>query len=597
MTTTSKIQAKAEMPFLRSTPQPAQDQDRPPSEPVPAAIKGQSIDWVFNLVQRIRQSLDLGEVLQATVSEVRALLQVERVFLFEFQADWSGIVIVEDCHPDVISLQGRRVYDESFAEKWVNAYSQGRVQAVADIYQAGLTPCHVELLEKLGVRANLLVPLQVNERLWGLLVAQHSTGPRPWQVEEVRVMQQLAIHVGIAIEQSERHQQVLAKLASHQQTEARLLQQAQQFHDRRMASIGTLASGLAQDLSDVLTPIVVAAEMLKHPCLKLEQQQEWLNRITLSVRRGVSLMDQVLTFAQGSTGQTGPLQLAYLLGELVQILQESQPQPLQFTSQLRQSLLWPIEGDAAQVHQAFWNLCLNACEAMPQGGHFQITAQNCWFRGSADYPQRTPGAYIRVTISDTGTGMTPEVCDRGCEPFFTTRAQQGHSGLGLSTALGLIQGYGGWLTLKSQPDAGTTVEVYLPARLTEVNRPAVPPEFPEGQENPVLIGLPEGEERSLLQAILESYHYQVFLAEDGTDAIALYIQYQAELKAVILALTLPKLNGLSLLRRMGQIAPRVPLLAAGDPGVDASIPATVHRLPSTATTPLLEALAQALQSS
>lgn len=581
--------------------EPAQDLNLQVKDQVPTALDSQVIDWVFDLVQRIRQSLDLDVVLQTTVAEVRQLLQLDRVFLFEFQPDWGGVVVVEDCHPDCLSLQGQRVYDECFAEKWVSAYSQGRVQAVGDIYQAGLTPCHIELLERLGVRANLVVPLQVNGQLWGLLVAQHCTAPRPWQVDEVRVMQQLTTHVGMAIEQSERHRQVLAELALYQQTEDRLQQQAKQFHDRRMESISTLAGGIAQDLSNVLIPIILAAEMLKQPTLSFKQRQQWLNRITLSAHRGVSLVDQVLAFAQESTGQTGQLQLAYLLGELVQTLQESQPTSVRITSQLRQPSLWPVQGDATQLQQVFWNLCINAYEAMPQGGRLHLVAQNCWWRGSAEYPHRLPGAYVRVTVSDTGTGMTPEVCDRSCEPFFTTRAQQGHTGLGLSTALGLIQGHGGWLTLQSRPDQdilnrGTIAEVYLPAHLSKMTRPQAPPELPEGQTAPVLIGPLEGEVQSLLQAILESYHYQVLLAEDSTDALALYIQHQANLKAVILAPILPTQNGSSLLRRMHQISPQVPLLAVGDPAASGSVPTTVQ-ITSASITPLLNTLTGVLQSS
>lgn len=568
----------------------------PPVGRAPTALDGQAIDWVFDLIQRIRQSLDLDVVLQTTVSEVRQLLQLERVFLFEFQADWGGGVIVEDCHSDGLSLQGRQICDKYFADKWISAYRQGKIQAVGDIYQAGLPPDHIELLEKLGVRANLVIPLQVKGQLWGLLVAQHCTTPRPWQADEVRMMQQLATQVGTAIEQSERHQEVLAELAIHRQTEDRLQQQAKQFHDRRMESIGTLAGGIAQDLSNVLIPIILAAEMLKQPTLSFKQRQQWLNRITLSAHRGVSLVDQVLAFAQETTGQVGQLQLAYLLGELVQTLQESQPTALRITSQLRQPYLWPVQGDATQLHQVFWNLCLNACEAMPQGGQLHVVAQNCWWRGSAEYPHRLPGAYVRVTVSDTGTGMTPEVCDRSCEPFFTTRAQRGHTGLGLSTARGLIQGHGGWLTLQSRPNQGTVIEVYLPAHLSHITRPQTPLELPESQEAPVLVGLPEGEMRSLLQAILESYHYQVLLAEDSTDAIALYIQHQANLKAVVLAPILPTLNGLSLLRRMHQISPQVPLLAVGDPAAIDPVPTAVQ-LTSASITPLLNTLAKVLQPS
>ena len=520
----------------------------------------------FSSLRRIHQSLDLGVVLPTTVAEVRQLLQVERVFLFRFEPDWSGVVVVEDCASGCLPLQGRRVYDECFAEKWVSAYTQGRVQAVGDVEQAGLTPCHLEFLRDLGVRANLVVPLLVQGRLWGLLVAQHCSAPRPWQVAEVQMMQQLAAQVGIAIQQAELYEQMQSQLAAHRQTEAQLLQQAQRSHDRHLDSLGTLAGGVAHNLSDILTPIMLAAEMLRQPALNIEQQQQWLNRIQTSAFRGVSLLDQVLSFAQGMGGQRAEIQLTYLLGELVQTLQEIRPRDIAVTARLRQPQLWTVEANATQLHQVFMNLCLNGFEAMAEGGSLHIEARNIWWRGAPEHPQTTPGAYVVVTVIDTGTGMTAAVCDRSREPFFTTRAQDGHSGLGLSTAQGLVKGHGGWLTTTSQPGSGTTVEVYLPAiaepAALTLDLAAVPAGLDGGQAQ-VLLVMADDPVRELHRALLESYGYRVLVAEEGADAIALFIQHQAELGAVVLDLALPTVNGAAMLRRMHHILPTLPLVALG----------------------------------
>ncbi|PZV06968.1 MAG: hypothetical protein DCF32_08480 [Leptolyngbya sp.] len=523
------------------------------------------LDGAFSSLQRLRQALDLEVVLPTTVAEVRQLLQVERVFLFQFRPDWSGVVVVEDCATGCPPLQGQQVYDECFAEKWVSAYTQGRVQAVADVEQADLTPCHLDLLRRLGVRANLVVPLLVNRQLWGLLVAQHGTAPRPWQLDEVQMMQQLAVQVGLVIEQSEQYQRVQAELSAHHQTESLPVPQTQRSHDRHLESLGTLAGGLAHDLSDILTPILLAAEMLNQPTLN-GQQQQWLNRISTSVHRGVSLVDQVLSFAQGRGGQRGEIQLAYLLGELVQTLQEMAPAAVTVTSQLRQPHLWTVEADPTQLNQVFMNLGLNSLEAMGEGGNLHIEARNVWWRGEPPTqtppqmsPQAPPGAYVVVTVTDTGPGMTPAVCDRSREPFFTTRAQAGHSGLGLSTAQGLVKGYGGWLEIYSQLGEGTTVEVYLPAKVDTAD--LLP--LPTGLEGPgalvllVMAANPVGE---LQRAVLASYGYRVLVAEEGADAIALFIQHRAELGAVVLDLTLPTFNGEAMAKRMHQISPQTPII-------------------------------------
>ncbi|HSM84116.1 MAG TPA: GAF domain-containing protein, partial [Nodosilinea sp.] len=500
----------------------------------------QALTQVFGLVQRIRQSLDLDAVLQTTVAEVRQLLQVERVFLFEFRPDWSGVVVVEDCAPHCLALVGRQVYDECFAERWVSAYTQGRVQAVDDIYQAGLAPCHVELLEGLGIRANLVVPLRTDGQLWGLLVAQHCTAPRPWHGEEVQIVQHLAEQVGMAIHQSMLYRQVQAELSTHRQTEAQLRRQAQRSRDRHLESIGTLAGGMAHNLSDILTPIMLAADMLNQPSLDSQQHQQWLNRIKSSAYQGVSLVDQVLSFARGMNGHRTRLQLAYLLGELVQTLLEMRPPGVAITAQLRQTQLWPVEADPTQLHQAFMNLCHNALEAMAGGGSLRLEARNVWWRGGPEQPARPAGAYVVVSVADTGTGMTAAVCDRSCEPFFTTRAQAGHSGLGLSTAQGLVKSHGGWLQVQSQPGAGTTVEVYLPAQIAEAEAVTLANlSRLTGNNALVLLVMAADEHGELLRAVLESYGYRVVMAADKTDAIALYIQHQDELSAVVLDLTLP----------------------------------------------------------
>ncbi|MBD1914593.1 MULTISPECIES: GAF domain-containing protein [Cyanophyceae] len=544
----------------------------------------------FDSLQRIHQSLDLAVVLLTAVAEVRQLLQVERVFLFRFKPDGSGVVEVEDCAPSCLPLQGQRVYDESFADKWASVYAQGRVQAVGDMEQAGLTPCHLELLRGLGVRANLVVPLLAQGRLWGLLVAQHCSAPRPWQELEVQMMQQLAVQVGLAIQQAELYQQLQAELTVHRQAEAQLLQQAERSHDRHLESISTLAGGIAHDLSDILTPIVLAAEMLKQSTLDSGQQQQWLNRIHTSAHRGVSLIEQVLSFAQGMGGQRAEIQLAYLLGELVQTLQEICPAGITVTSCLRQSRLWTVHTSATQLHQVFMNLCLNGFEAMAQGGTLHLEARNVWWRGTPGHPQLRPGAYVVVTVTDTGTGMTAAVCDRSCDPFFTTRAEAGHSGLGLSTALGLVKGYGGWLKISSQPGHGTTVEVYLPASVEPAELTLAPiPAGLNGGNALVLLVMADDPAREWHRALLESYGYQVLLAEEGADAIALFIQHQTELGAVVLDLALPTLNGTAILRRMHHILPALPFVTLGD-GDLGEVAVTILDSPNGAA--LLSTLAQ-----
>ena len=158
---------------------------------------------------RIRQSLDLTKVLNTTVAEVRQFLQTDRVIIYRFEPNWSGIVIVESVGQGWTPTLGRTIQDDCFVkELCIEPYRQGRIQAVEDIYTTDLTPCYVNLLAQFQVKANLVVPLLQGEKLWGLLVAQHCTQPRQWQLWEIELLKQLATQVGIAIQQAELYQQL-----------------------------------------------------------------------------------------------------------------------------------------------------------------------------------------------------------------------------------------------------------------------------------------------------------------------------------------------------------------------------------------------------
>ncbi len=160
---------------------------------------------VAEIAQRIRQSLNLEEILSTTVSEVRQFLQVDRVFIYRFEPNWSGVVVVESLGSDDWKpILGSRLKDPSFGEICAQPYKQGRIQATTDIYAAGLTPCYMDFLAQFQVRATLVVPILQGEELWGLLEANHCSEPRQWQQLEIDLLKQLATQVAIAIQQSAR---------------------------------------------------------------------------------------------------------------------------------------------------------------------------------------------------------------------------------------------------------------------------------------------------------------------------------------------------------------------------------------------------------
>ena len=190
---------------------------------------------VGTIAQRIHQSLNLEEILYTTVTEVRKVLACDRVIIFRLHADGSGVVVVESVAPEWIPITGTIINDRYFAESYIQLYKQGRVQTVEDIYQAGLAPCHVDLLAKFQVRANLVVPIVHEEKLWGLLVAQQCGETRQWQPSEIDLLKSLSTQAAIAIQQSELYHQAQTELAQRQQAEASLQQQFQR--ERLIAAI------------------------------------------------------------------------------------------------------------------------------------------------------------------------------------------------------------------------------------------------------------------------------------------------------------------------------------------------------------------------
>ncbi|MFB2939447.1 PAS domain S-box protein [Aerosakkonemataceae cyanobacterium BLCC-F154] len=177
---------------------------------------------VMEVTQRIRTSLDLPDILQTTVDEIRRLLKTDRVIIFQFSPNWNGTVIVESVDTKWTAILSTEIYDPCFGERYVEFYKNGLITAKSDIYQAGIDPCHLELLANFQVKANLVVPISKQDQLWGLLIAHHCENPRQWQFYEIELMRQLAAQVSIAIQQSELFSQLQTELNERKKIEAYL---------------------------------------------------------------------------------------------------------------------------------------------------------------------------------------------------------------------------------------------------------------------------------------------------------------------------------------------------------------------------------------
>ena len=238
--------------------------------------------------------------------------------------------------------------------------------------------------------------------------------------------------------------------------------ESQLLRAQRIESIGTLAGGIAHDLNNVLTPIVLSLQMLKQK-FKDEQSQRLLTILENNSQRGANLIKQVLSFARGVEGERNPLAAKHVIREIEKVLKETFPRSIEIRTDIQKDL-FTISGDATQLHQVIMNLCVNARDAMPNGGILSITASNFFI--DKNYAQMHTdakvGSYIVIAVSDTGTGIPPKIMDRVFEPFFTTKEHGKGTGLGLSTALAVVKSHGGFINIYSEVGKGTTFSVYLP---------------------------------------------------------------------------------------------------------------------------------------
>ena len=337
--------------------------------------------------------------------------------------------------------------------------------------------------------------------------------------------------------------------------------EAQFLRAQRLESIGTLASGIAHDLNNVLAPILMTAQLLETQ-IKDERSQRLLPILITNAKRGANLVKQVLSFTRGLEGERTLLQLKHLIGEIQQIIKETFPKSIEVIAQIPQNL-WTVSGDATQLHQVLMNLCVNARDAMPRGGSLTITAANLSI--DENYAKMNldakVGPYIVVTVTDTGTGIQADVLDRIFEPFFTTKELGKGTGLGLSTVLGIIKSHGGFINVYTEEGKGSQFKVYLPAQDAKESLEEAELKLPAGNGELILVVDDEDAIRDITKTSLEAHNYQAITASDGIEAIALYAEHRDNISLVLTDMVMPSMDGLTTIRTLQKINPDVKIIA------------------------------------
>jgi PAS domain S-box-containing protein len=331
--------------------------------------------------------------------------------------------------------------------------------------------------------------------------------------------------------------------------------EAQLLRSQRMESIGTLASGLAHDLNNVLAPIMMALEFLRDG-IQDESMKTYVQTLEVCSLRGASIIRQVLMFARGVEGERILINPKHLILEMERIARETFSRSIEIRTVLpREPCI--LLGDATQIQQVLMNLCLNGRDAMPRGGMLTIRLEKVHLdeAGARIHIKARAGDYVVISVSDTGMGIAPELIDKIFDPFFTTKPLGQGTGLGLATTLGIAEKHGGFISVESEADKGTTFKVYFPA--APVEKEATAKEWGRGalcQGNNELILVVDDEPaiRRLAETVLARNGYRTLLANNGREGLSLYQQHRDEIKLVISDLMMPHMDGPSLIRELRQ---------------------------------------------
>jgi PAS domain S-box-containing protein len=335
------------------------------------------------------------------------------------------------------------------------------------------------------------------------------------------------------------------------------------YEARKIQALAALSGGIAHDFNNVLTAVISQIDLALDTPGFPPALRDHLIYAQTSARRGAELVSRLELFSRPSKPEFTALDLLAVIDQAVFMLRRSLDPKITIVTAPAPAAPWLVRADSRQITQALLNLAINARDAMPQGGRLTFQVENVSLSEAEAPPPRKAGEFVRLTVSDTGQGMAPDVAARITEPYFTTKDRSRGQGLGLTITAAVIAEHAGWMEVESRPGAGSRFSLFLPRNSEPVAQPArvevTDPKTTEGKER-VLVVDDEDLVRLVTKAVLSYRGYQVLEAEDGQDAVEKYHAAGGSIDLILMDMHMPRMNGYDALQKLRQMGAQTPAI-------------------------------------